>query len=78
MVLLGDNIFENSIESFTKNYEKEQRNKDPRVLLVEVNVPQRFGIAALDEKRLLKFKKNHKGRKATTLLWEHIFMTKRF
>ena len=54
MVLLGDNIFFDDISYFAQNYIFQQHNTGARVLLVEVNDPQRFGIAALDENNVIE------------------------
>ncbi len=46
-VLLGDNIFERTIEPYVERFRKQERGA--RVLLKSVNDPERFGVAALDE-----------------------------
>lgn len=51
IVLLGDNIFEYSIKQHVDAF-KEQ-DVGARVLLKEVGDPERFGIAALDERCIL-------------------------
>lgn len=51
VVLLGDNIFEYSIALHVDEYRKQE--KGARVLLKEVGDPERFGIAALDEKVII-------------------------
>ena len=48
VVLLGDNIFEYSIAPHVDEFRNQK--KGARVLLKEVGDPERFGIAALDEK----------------------------
>ena len=50
-VLLGDNIFEYSIAPYVDEFREQE--KGGRVLLKEVGNPERFGIAALDEKLIL-------------------------
>ncbi len=52
VVFLGDNVFECSISPYVKNFEKQE--KGARVLLKKVNDPERFGIAAMDEKHILE------------------------
>jgi len=52
VVLLGDNIFEYSIAYGVKNFQKQ--NKGARVFLKEVDDPHRFGIAALDEQKIIE------------------------
>ncbi len=51
-VLLGDNIFEYSIEPYVKNFERQ--SVGARVLLKEVGDPERYGIAALDEHQVIQ------------------------
>jgi glucose-1-phosphate thymidylyltransferase len=50
-VLLGDNIFEYSIAPHLEAF-RQQRN-GARVLLKEVGDPERYGVAALDEKHVI-------------------------
>ncbi len=52
VVFLGDNVFEYSISPYVKNFENQE--KGARVLLKKVNDPERFGIAAMDEKHILE------------------------
>jgi len=52
VVLLGDNIFEYSITPYIDAFR--QQENGGRVLLKEVGDPERFGIAALDEKLILE------------------------
>ena len=52
VVLLGDNIFEYSIAPYVEEFRKQEAGG--RVLLKEVGDPERFGIAALDEKLILQ------------------------
>jgi glucose-1-phosphate thymidylyltransferase len=51
VVLLGDNIFEHSIKPHVEGFQ-EQHN-GARVLLKEVGDPERYGVAALDEKHVV-------------------------
>lgn len=51
VVLLGDNIFEYSIEPYVQEFR--QQVNGARVLLKEVADPHRFGIAALDEHHIV-------------------------
>jgi glucose-1-phosphate thymidylyltransferase len=51
VVLLGDNVFENSIAPHVNDFRRQKRGA--RVLLKEVGDPERFGVAALDEKVIL-------------------------
>ncbi|MCK4339788.1 MAG: glucose-1-phosphate thymidylyltransferase [Candidatus Cloacimonetes bacterium] len=52
MVFLGDNIFEDDLSNLVKRYEKEK--PDSIIILKEVDEPQRFGIAIMEEDRLVK------------------------
>jgi len=51
VVLLADNIFEFSIAPYLNEFRAQK--KGARVLLKEVGDPERFGIAALDEKLII-------------------------
>ena len=51
VVMLGDNIFEYSINPHIQDFK--QQASGARVLLKEVGEPERFGIAALDEKQII-------------------------
>ena len=51
VVLLGDNIFEHSIAPFVDAFRVQERGA--RVMLKEVGDPERYGVAALDEKQIL-------------------------
>ena len=53
-VLLGDNIFEQPLIHFVDNYRTEQGEIGARVMLVKADNPSSFGIAALDEKKVLE------------------------
>lgn len=58
VVILGDNIFEYSINSYVHEFEKQENGA--RVLLKEVGDPARFGIAALDEMQILNIEEKPK------------------
>ena len=51
VVLLGDNVFEYSIGPHVDDFRRQKHGA--RVLLKEVGDPERFGVAALDEKAIL-------------------------
>jgi glucose-1-phosphate thymidylyltransferase len=53
-VLLGDNIFDSPLTHFTANYRELQKELGARVMLVEVDDPTSFGVAALDEKKVVE------------------------
>ncbi len=62
VVLLGDNIFEYAIKPHVVAFH-EQRN-GARVLLKEVGDPERFGVAALDEKHVIEIEEKPKNPKS--------------
>lgn len=47
VLILGDNIFEDSLRPFTQNFQKQR--KGARVLIKKVDEPNRFGVAKLNE-----------------------------
>ena len=51
-VILADNIFEYSMKPYADNFLKQKSGA--RVLLKEVNDPERFGVAAMDEYHVLE------------------------
>jgi len=51
IVILGDNIFEASISSFVASFKKQQVGA--RLLLKEVPDPHRYGVASIDQTRIL-------------------------
>jgi glucose-1-phosphate thymidylyltransferase len=51
-VLLGDNVFEYAITPYVRAFEAQARGA--RVLLKEVGDPERYGVAALDEKQVVE------------------------
>jgi len=51
VVMLGDNVFEHSIAPFVDAFRVQERGA--RVMLKEVGDPERFGVAALDEKLIM-------------------------
>lgn len=63
VVLLGDNIFEYSIAPHVVDFAKQK--KGARVLLKEVADPQRFGIAALDEKQIVSIEEKPESPKSS-------------
>jgi glucose-1-phosphate thymidylyltransferase len=51
-VILGDNIIEGSIAHYVDNFRKQKSGA--RVLLKEVSDPQRFGVAKIQENRIIR------------------------
>ncbi len=64
LVVLGDNVFEKPVDYFVKNYETAQKGKGARVLLVKVSDPQRFGVAALDEHKVVEIQEKPENPKS--------------
>lgn len=52
VVILADNVFERSIAPFVDEFRVQERGA--RVMLKKVGDPERFGVAALDEKLILE------------------------
>lgn len=51
-VILGDNVFEYSIDAYARNFGAQEHGA--RVLLKEVGDPERYGVAALDEHQVIE------------------------
>ncbi|MBW7452717.1 sugar phosphate nucleotidyltransferase [Paenibacillus sepulcri] len=51
VVILGDNVFDDSIATFADNFR--QQNRGAKILIQEVHDPQRYGVADLDGDRIL-------------------------
>lgn len=64
LVVLGDNVFEKPVDYFVKNYENVQKGRGARVLLVRVSDPQRFGVAALDEQKVVEIQEKPENPKS--------------
>lgn len=52
IVILGDNIIEDSIKPYVDNFK--QQNKGSRILLKEVTDPERFGVPTIDGDNITK------------------------
>ncbi len=52
VVVLGDNVFEYSIAPYVRRFR--EQTAGARVLLKEVGDPERYGVAALDEKQVVE------------------------
>jgi glucose-1-phosphate thymidylyltransferase len=59
LVFLGDNIIQRSIIDFVENFKNS--NYDASVLLCEVDNPSRFGIADVENERILKITEKPKN-----------------
>ena len=62
LVFLGDNIIQKSITGFVKNFENS--NYDATILLCEVENPSRFGIADVEQEKILKITEKPKNPKS--------------
>ncbi|WP_028595714.1 sugar phosphate nucleotidyltransferase [Paenibacillus assamensis] len=51
IVLLGDNVFDSDISSYIKRFQ--EQNSGAKILLHEVNDPQRYGVAELQGERIV-------------------------
>ncbi|WP_419874590.1 sugar phosphate nucleotidyltransferase [Candidatus Pristimantibacillus sp. PTI5] len=59
VVILGDNVFEDSIVSFTANFK--MQGKGAKILIQEVHDPQRYGVPELHGNRIISIEeKPHK------------------
>ena len=61
-VMLGDNVFENSIAPYAANFE--QQKVGARVIVKEVGEPERYGVAAMDERQILDIEEKPKNPKS--------------
>ncbi len=50
-VMLGDNVFEKSIAPYVENFH--QQENGARVVVKEVGEPERYGVAAMDERQIV-------------------------
>ena len=62
LVFLGDNIIQKSITEFTENFKNS--DYDATVLLCEVDNPSRFGIADIENEKILKITEKPKNPKS--------------
>jgi glucose-1-phosphate thymidylyltransferase len=53
-VILGDNLFEDSLALMVQRFLKEQGRKGARIALKEVPDPHRFGVATLEGEKVVK------------------------
>lgn len=62
VVILGDNITTHSIKPYVDNFKKQ--SKGAKVLLRKVSDPERYGIAALDELKVIEIEEKPKKPKS--------------
>jgi len=60
-VILGDNVFEDSIKEHAKKFEK---TKGAKLFLKEVEDPRRFGVAVIEGKKLVAIEEKPKAPKS--------------
>jgi len=68
LVFLGDNIIQKPITDFIENFNKS--DYDATVLLCEVDNPNRFGIADVDNEKIVKITEKPKNEKTEPLSLE--------
>lgn len=62
IVILGDNIFEDSIKDYVVDFEKQ--NKGAKVILKQVKDPERFGVAEILGDKIIKIEEKPKNPKS--------------
>jgi glucose-1-phosphate thymidylyltransferase len=62
VVILGDNIFEDSIRDFVADFEKQPNGA--KILLKQVHDPERYGVAELDGNKVLSIVEKPKNPKS--------------
>ncbi len=66
IVILGDNIIEKSIKTAVENFK--QQGGGAKILLKEVEDPQRFGVAELDDKKVVNIVEKPKKPKSNLIV----------
>jgi len=66
VVILGDNIFKNSIKNFVFEFEKQE--KGAKVILKEVEDPQRFGVAEIKNEKIISIEEKPKRPKSNYIV----------
>ncbi len=66
VVILGDNIVEKSIKKYVDNFRKQK--KGARLLLKQVEDPQRFGVAEINNNRLINIEEKPKNPKSNYIV----------
>jgi len=65
-VILGDNVFEDDITEYVRNFEKQERGA--RILLKEVPDPHRFGVAELKDGKIVSIEEKPKNPKSNFIV----------
>ena len=73
LVFLGDNIIQKSITDFSENFRNS--NYDATVLLCEVDNPSRFGIADVENEKILKITEKPKNPESNLAVTGIYFLT---
>ena len=60
-VILGDNLFEDSLVPFVRHFEEVQGEEGARIILKSVPNPTRFGVATLKGDRVVKIEEKPKA-----------------
>lgn len=62
-VMLGDNVFEHSIDPYVQNFSHQEMGA--RVVVKEVGEPERYGVAAMDERQIVEIEEKPKNPKSS-------------
>ncbi len=62
-VMLGDNVFEQSIAPYVQNFSRQEIGA--RVVVKEVGEPERYGVAAMDERQIVEIEEKPKNPKSS-------------
>lgn len=65
-MILGDNVFEDDITEYVRNFEKQERGA--RILLKEVPDPHRFGVAELKDGKIVSIEEKPKNPKSNFIV----------
>jgi glucose-1-phosphate thymidylyltransferase len=66
VVILGDNIFEERINTFAQRFEKQK--KGARILIKEVPDPQRFGVVEIKNEKIMSIEEKPKKPKSNYIV----------
>jgi glucose-1-phosphate thymidylyltransferase len=66
VVILGDNVFEDSLSSFAETFQKQKGGA--RVLIKEVSDPERFGVVEIDKGKVVSIEEKPKKPKSNYVI----------
>jgi len=66
VVILGDNIIEGSIKKYVESYQKQE--KGVKILLREVEYPERFGVAEIENEKIVSIEEKPKNPKSNYIV----------